>query len=144
LQWFQSYLTNRHQRVTAQGSTFKSLPVSSGVPQGSIHGPVLFTLYVNDLPDTITSSHVAMFADDTKLFKNIKSIKYSKQLQKDLKHLETWSEKSGLNFNETKRKTQCITRKITPITFNYKLNNGNLAQTECEQVLGILVDKSLT
>ncbi|CAB3992988.1 Hypothetical predicted protein, partial [Paramuricea clavata] len=74
LQWFQSYLTNRHQRVTAQGSTSTTLPVTSGVPQGSILGPVLFSLYVNDLPDTVTSSHVAMFADDTKLFKNINSL----------------------------------------------------------------------
>jgi hypothetical protein len=98
------------------------------VPQGSILGPVLFSLYVNDLPDTSTSSRVAMFADDIKLFKNIKSVKDSEQLQNDLKHLETWSEESGLNFKETKCKTQRITRKITPITFNYKLNNGNLVQ----------------
>jgi hypothetical protein len=55
-----------------------------------------------------------MFADDTKLFRNIKD---SEQLQNDLKHLETWSEESGLNFNETKCETQRITRKITPITF---------------------------
>ena len=144
LQWFQSYLTNRHQRVTAQGSTSTTLLVTSGVPQGSILGPVLFSLYVNDLPDTVTSSHVAMFADDTKLFKNIKSVKDSEQLQNDLKHLETWSEESGLNFNETKCKTQRITRKIAPLTFNYKLSNGNLVQTECERDLGVFVDKSLT
>ena len=90
LQWFQSYLTNRHQRVTAQGSTSTTQPITSGVPQGSILGPVLFSLYVNDLPHTITSSQVAMFADDTKLFKNIKD---REQLQNDPKHLETWSER---------------------------------------------------
>ena len=74
LQWFQSYLTNRHQHVTVQGFTSTTLPVISGVPQGSVLDPVLFSLYVNNLPDAIKSSHVAMFADDTKLFKNIKSV----------------------------------------------------------------------
>jgi hypothetical protein len=97
LQWFQSYLTNRHQRVTAQGSTSTTQSITSGVPQGSILGPVLFSLYVNDLPHTITSSQVAMFADDTKLFKNIKD---SEQLQNDLKHLETWSERITITTNK--------------------------------------------
>ena len=97
LQWFQSYLTNRHQRVTAQGSTSTTQPIISGVPQGSILGPVLFSLYVNDLPHTITSSQVAMFADDTKLFKNIKD---REQLQNDLKHLETWSERITITTNK--------------------------------------------
>ena len=145
LQWFQSYLTNRHQCVTVQGCTSTTLPVTSGVPQDSILGPVLFSLYVNDLPDAIKSSHVAMFVDDTKLFKiNIKSVPDSEMLQSDLRHLETWSEESGLKFNETKCKTQCLTRKLTPVMYNYELNNEILIQTECEQDLGVFLDKNLT
>jgi hypothetical protein len=69
LKWFSSYLTGRRQRVTVLGATSNTLPISSGVPQGSILGPVLFLLYVNDLPDSVTTSKVAMFADDTKLLK---------------------------------------------------------------------------
>ena len=57
LQWFQSYLANREQRVAVHGFTSTNLPVTSGVPQGSILDPVLFSLYVNDLPDAVTSSH---------------------------------------------------------------------------------------
>ncbi|CAB4032925.1 Hypothetical predicted protein, partial [Paramuricea clavata] len=72
LKWFSSYLTGRRQRVTVLGATSNTLPISSGVPQGSILGPVLFLLYVNDLPDSVTTSKVAMFADDTKLFSAIK------------------------------------------------------------------------
>ena len=63
LQWFQSYLTDRRQRVTVLGVTSKPLPVFSGVPQGSILGPALFRLYVNDLLEAPTSSRAAMFAN---------------------------------------------------------------------------------
>jgi hypothetical protein len=94
LQWFQSYLTNRHQRVTAQGSTSTTLTVTSGVPQGSIFSPVLFSLYVNDHPDAITSGHVAMFADDIKLFHQ-----RQQTASKRSQNLETWSEESGHKFN---------------------------------------------
>jgi hypothetical protein len=86
LQWFQSYLTNRHQRVTAQGSTSTTLPVTSGVPQGSIDQS-----YSASMSTTIQMQlHLVkllclLMPDDTKLFKNIKSIRDSKQLQNDLK-----------------------------------------------------------
>jgi hypothetical protein len=64
----------RRQHVTVLGATSPTLPVTSGVPQGSILGPVLFLLYVNDLPDKISSSKIAAFADDTKIFNRISSI----------------------------------------------------------------------
>ena len=81
--WFQSYLYHRRQQVTVLGSTSSSLPVTSGVPQGSILGPTLFLLYVNDLPDAVTSSTIATFADDTKLFKRIASNTDSNKLQEN-------------------------------------------------------------
>ncbi|CAB4005967.1 Hypothetical predicted protein, partial [Paramuricea clavata] len=65
LKWFQSYLSDRCQRVTVLGCTSNTLPVSSGVPQGSILGPALFLLYINDLRDSVKTSEVTMFADDT-------------------------------------------------------------------------------
>ena len=83
------------QRGTVYGSASANLPVRSGVPQVSILGPVLFSLYVNDLPDAVTSSHVAIFADDTKLLKDIQTIKDCTPLQNDLDQLQTWSENSG-------------------------------------------------
>ena len=73
IQWFDSYLTNLQQRETVLGDTSATLPVTSGVPQCSIVGPVLFALYVNDLLDAVKFSQVAMFADDTKLFSTIKT-----------------------------------------------------------------------
>ena len=114
------------------------------MPQGSFLGQVLFSHSVNDLPDAIKSSHVTILADDTKLFKHIKSIKDSEKLQSDLRHLEIWSEESVLKFNETKCKKQCLTREITLVSYEYELSNKVLVQTDCEQDLGVFLDKKLT
>ena len=75
LNWFCSYLSGRRQRVTVLGATSEDLPVTSRVPQGSILGPALFLLYVNDLPEVInSSSRVLMFAEDTKIFQRDKDV----------------------------------------------------------------------
>ena len=111
LQWFRSYLTDRRQRVTALGAASDPLPVTSGVPQGSILGPALFLLYVNDLPNAGVASHVALFADDTKLYREISGPADVDSLQADLDRLDTWSSDSGLEFNESKGKHQIVNRK---------------------------------
>ena len=74
LQWFSCYLMGRYQRVTVLCETSNTLPVSSGIAQGSILGPMLFLIYVNNFPDSVLTSHIAMFADDTKIYKQIKSL----------------------------------------------------------------------
>ena len=83
VQWFSSYLMGRYQRVTVVGETSDPLPVSSGIPQGSILGPMLLLTYVNNLPDSVLTSHVATFADDTKIYKQIKSQEDTAYLQAD-------------------------------------------------------------
>ena len=84
LQRFISYRMGRYQRVTVLVETSDTLPVSSGIPQGFILGPILFLIYVNNLPDSVLTSHVAMFADDTKIYKQIKSQEDAAYLQADL------------------------------------------------------------
>ena len=143
IQWFNSYLTNRKQRVTVLGATSTTLPVTSGVPQGSILGPVLFTLYVNDLPDAVKFGQIAMFADDTKLFSTVRTENDCKNLQNDLDSLQVWSSASGLSFNDKKCKAQHITRKITPKITIYKLSS-NLEQIESERDLGVWVQNNLS
>jgi hypothetical protein len=143
LRWFESYLTNRKQRVTVLGATSSARPVLSGVPQGSILGPMLFLLYANDLPDEVEHSKIAFFADDTKLFKKIDSTTDAISLQADLSNLENWSTSSGLVFNQDEWKCQRVTRKNNPIKHEYKINNTSLVVTENEKDLGIWITETL-
>ena len=109
--WFRSYLQEHKQQVTVLGSTSRELPVTSGVPQGSLLGPILFLLFVDDLPKTVETSRVACYDDDTKIFKSIDPITDYNALQSDLNDLVSCSESSGLIFNQPKCKYQRITRK---------------------------------
>ena len=99
LNWFQNYLTNRHQKVTVLGKTSCPIPVLSGVPQGSILGPLLFLMYVNDLPQQTTTSSVALFADDTKCYRAISKAQDIKDLQCDLDRIDKWCTKRSQRFN---------------------------------------------
>ena len=144
LSWLESYLHNRSQRVTTLGATSSPLPVSSGVPQGSILGPMLFLLYVNSLPDAVRSSQIAAFADDTKVFKEITSKRDAEQLQEDLSDLITWSDSAGLNFNYSKCKAQRITRKLNPVIFDYHMVGSQLEVVSAEKDLGVYITDNLT
>ena len=100
--WIQAYLTNRFQYVAINGAASGVLPVISGVPQGSILGPILFLVFVNDLPATVTSSLVLMFADDAKCAHSIFKLSDCLSLQEDLNNLVLWSTTWNLLFNEGK------------------------------------------
>ena len=91
-------------KVTVLGETSDTISVTSGVPQGSLLGPVLCLLFVNDLPETVTFSKVSMYADDTKLkvFKEIQALNDASALQADLTSVTCWSEGTGL-YNLTKK-----------------------------------------
>ena len=143
LKWLTNYLSNRHQRVTVLGATSHTMAVTSGVPQGSFLGPTLFLLFVNDLPESVKSSLMAMYADDTKVFKAIRRPEDAFALQTDLTNLHTWSMASGLGFSESKCHAQSITRKKYPICTNYKINDFPLQSTCCERDLGVRICSDL-
>ena len=91
--WLRSYLSYRTHYVDVEGHSSGSLPVISGVPQGSVLGPLLFLIYVNDLPQSILTSYPFLFADDTKLLSAIKGHSDSLALQEDLAFVEDWCSK---------------------------------------------------
>ena len=95
LRWIKGFLQGRTQQVIVNGSMSATAPVLSGIPQGTVLGPVLFVIYINDLLDNITSDGL-MFADDTKLFRLISSREDALALQSDLQKLEQWSRRMGL------------------------------------------------
>ena len=103
LTWIKAFLSDRNMRVSVNGSLSAWVEVLSGVPQGSVLGPLLFLIFVNDLPLWIVNS-IKMFADDTKMWKVISKAEDSDQLQQDLCKLANWSDKWLLRFNPEKCK----------------------------------------
>ena len=103
LAWLENFLHERKQRVVMNGNTSKWTEVLSGIPQGSILGPVLFILYINDLPGVV-GSVCKLFADDCKLYRNIASEADQRELQEDIERLWKWSKNWLLGFNIKKCK----------------------------------------
>jgi len=98
LSWLEQFLLDRAMRVQVNGSFSDWFRVLSGVPQGSVSGPLLFIIYVQDLPLWVANS-IMMFADDTKLWTRISKLEDSESLQQDLWKLAEWSKKWLLAFN---------------------------------------------
>ena len=100
IKWIQEFLSNRKQHVGERGKLSNWADVLSGVPQGSVLGPILFLLYINDLPDIVTSTS-KLFADDTKLYNKVskESTDGGNMLQQDLHTQEKWSDTRLLRFN---------------------------------------------
>ena len=114
LTWIKSFLDNRTQTVVVDGKQSRTAPVTSGVPQGTVLGPILFLAYINDLPDNITSQ-VRLFADDTVVYAAISRMDDSLALQRDLDTLQTWENKWDMEFNPSKCQVLQITRARKPI-----------------------------
>ena len=101
LQWFESYLGGRGQQCLVHGFTSSRSPVPSGVPRGSIPGPLLFLVYVNDLP-LVIQNRIALFADNSKCSSVIESLQDYESIQKDLDSLHGCSNNWQLKFNTSK------------------------------------------
>ena len=142
LQWIADFLSNRCQTVRVGNCYSSKADVLSGIPQGSILGPILFTLFINDLPENI-SSRCKIFADDTKLYGAANS---SDILQNDIKSLQRWSARWQLYFNVDKCKVLHIG--IRNPQMDYSMTNGNItfniAKCESEKDLGVIFDSKLT
>ena len=142
--WINSWLSGRTQQVVLDGQASDPVPVLSGVPQGSVLGPVLFLLFINDLPDNIRSS-VRLFADDCVLYRNIHSLQDCLTLQEDLTSLGQWEADWQMKFNVAKCHSMRVTRHQyhKQILFDYSLHNQTLENVQSAKYLGITITDNM-
>ena len=143
LTWLTDFLSDRLQRVALNGEVSEWLEVTSGVPQGSVLGPLLFVLYINDIAEAIQCD-LEVFADDTKLYSIIETIEDILRLQQDLNSAQEWSTLSLLSLNIDKCKVMHIGNTLAS---NYYVSDSasltNLSVVENEKDLGVWVTNKL-
>ena len=149
LNWIKDFLNNRKQRVVIRGTTSSWESVTSGVPQGSVLGPILFLIFINDLPTELLSK-LSLFADDSKLFSRIivnknklnpEVIEGSRRLQEDLNKVVEWAIKWKMEFNVDKCKVMHLGYNNPRGTYN--MGDRELEATEGERDLGVFIDSKL-
>ena len=149
LKFFKNYLINRSHRVVLDNCVSNDAEVLSGVPQGSILGPLLFVLFINDIYDNINeNSKISLYADDTKLWRRINSALDCDILQKDIDTLYKWTMTNKMKFHADKCKVLSVANSV-PLFVNvlpfskhsYQLGNTILDYTCCERDLGIYVNE---
>ncbi|CAM5151637.1 unnamed protein product [Natator depressus] len=140
LSWISNWLKDRKQRVRINGLFSQWKDVNSEIPQGSVLGPVLFNIFINDLTSGL-NSEVAKFADNTKLFKIVKSKADREGLQRDLTKVGDWATQWQMIFNIDKCKVIHIGKNNPNYTF--RMMGYKLAVITQERDLGVTVDGSL-
>ena len=143
LQWISSFLTDRIQRVVCGGCVSDPVEILSGVPQGTVLGPLLFLVYINDITQCVSSS-CRLFADDCIVYRKINSPTDIKILQDDLLQLEKWADLWHMKFNIDKCMVMLITLKKNPLPFEYHLHNRKLSTVTEAKYLGVLLDSELS
>ena len=118
LHWLENFLSDRTQQVVLDGCCSDILPVTSGVPQGTILAPLLFLCYINDLPELV-SCCCRLYADDVLLYKVIRSDEDYASLQSDLNVLQKWADDWQMRFNALKCQHISFCSKQVQINFNY-------------------------
>ena len=144
--WFESYLTHRTQFVTYNGAKSKKLQIKCGVPQGSILGPLLFLIYINDLHTVGKHSLPILFADDTNLFLSGKNLDDMQTLlNEELTEIDLWLKANKLSLNI--KKTHYMLFKnhgVTEKDICIKIENEPVTQVKKTKFLGVIIDCNLT
>ena len=145
LEWIRSFLSGRSQYVNVNNYKSDKVPVTSGVPQGSVLGPCLFVYFINDLPEVVKCL-IKIFADDTKAYLPIFSIKDCENLQDSINKLVDWTKKWLISFNSEKCKILHLGTNNPGFHYTIEGNNiiSQLEVTDCEKDIGVFVDSNLT
>lgn len=150
LTWFEDYLFHRKAKVGYNNHLSEVLSINSGVPQGSIIGPLLFLIFFNDITDTIVNSRIIKYADDTVIYiadRDIEEI--NRKLSEDMEFINKWLDENDLILNLNKGKTESLLFgtaqriKRTDGTLNIKYKHSTVHTTNEYKYLGILIDASL-
>ena len=143
LGWVSAFLKDRVQQVILDGEASGQMPVVSGVPQGSVLGPLLFLIFINDLPKSV-SSKTRLFADDCILYRQIKHTDDCLTLQHDLNNLAHWETTWGMQFHPQKCNSLSITRSRHPHKYSYNLKGHTLETVDTAKYLGITISHNMS
>ena len=150
LKWFESYLTNRTQRVSLNTNVSEPEHVTCGVPQGSILGPLLFLLFINDLPLVLkNSANVDLYADDTTIYDvQCNTDQLESNLQFSLNALHVWCRQNGMVLNTEKTNVMLITSRqrrsnLQNPNLSLRYNEIDIKMTTISKILGVQVDENL-
>ena len=147
LDWFKSYLMDRKQYVSVNGSNSSYLNVTCGVPQGSVLGPLLFLIYINDLPQSSSKLVFYLFADDTNIYFEAENLNLLQQtVNKELKKVKMWLDvnKLSLNIDKTSFIIFKSPQHFSSDSINIKLGNRPVKKTCYVKFLGVLLDENLS
>ena len=144
LNWFRSYLENRTQKLKIRNHMSNKIIVTSGAPQGSHFGALLYIIYINDVVKVVENSKILLYTDDLKLYKRINNQNDIYLLNKDLVNLNNWNKQNNLDFNEFKCKVMIFGKEISDSNFKFSINNQDLEYVKSIKDLGIIFDNKLT
>ena len=141
LQWTRSFLFGRTQTVILDGTESSPTDVKSGVPQGTVLGPLLFLIYINDIQTNLSpGTHLRLFADDSLIYRKINTPNDQHILQRDLNALQTWETNKKMVFHPDKCQVLHITLKKYTNNYTYTIHNTKLKPTQTAKYLGINID----
>lgn len=140
--WVKVFLFSRSQFTAVNNHNSSFSQVHSGVPQGSVLGPLLFLIFINDLPDSI-SSHIRLFADDCVIYRKIYSNTDCQSLQSDLDSVTAWCSTWLMQLNHSKTKLMSFTNRMSRIQTAYSLNNSSLELVTTYKYLGLHLHSDL-
>ena len=142
--WFRSYLANRHQYVSVNGGNSEIGKLEHGVPQGSILGPLLFVIFINDLPNIFAGAHFILYADDANIIITGKTIReIENKINTLIPNLTSWVGVNSLKLNTTKTKYMIISNTIKH-DFDIVIHNQTIARVTQDRFLGVIIDEKLT
>ena len=146
LTWLKSYLSNRRQRVVLDGESSALLPVTSGVPQGSILGPLLFIIYMNSISQVPLSpgTKLLLYADDIVMYRPVNSQSDVSSLQNDVNSIHRWTVEHGLTLNTSKSHLMPITRSRNPLQTHLTVDSIPLETVYSTKYLGVNISSDLT